>query len=218
MTGRAESTTTLIERLASDLTPVAPGEVPRRMAASLGVGALVSLSIALGLWGFRPDLPHALGTASFWIKELFVLVLAAAGAAGLTALARPDGDARRPALIAVAVMLAMAALAACELAGAAPAGRRDLLLGSTAAVCPWLILSLSVPILVGVIVAVRTLAPTRLRAAGAAVGLSAGAVAALAYSITCGEQGLAFFVVFYGGAIAAVTAIGSLLGPRLLRW
>lgn len=91
-------------------------------------------------------------------------------------------------------------------------------MGKTWATCPWLILVLAVPLLIGSMCAVRSLAPSRLRLAGAACGLASGALSALVYSISCDESAAAFVLVWYGGAIALATLIGALLGPRCLRW
>ena len=65
---------------------------------------------------------------------------------------------------------------------------------------------------------VRQFAPTRLRATGAVIGLAAGAASATLYSLHCPEAGASFVLTWYSLGIAAATAIGAALGPRLLRW
>jgi hypothetical protein len=64
----------------------------------------------------------------------------------------------------------------------------------------------------------RELAPTRLRAAGLAAGLLAGAIASFAYATVCGEQSAAFVAVWYSLGIALAAGLGAMLGPRALRW
>jgi hypothetical protein len=54
--------------------------------------------------------------------------------------------------------------------------------------------------------------------AGALVGLAAGAVSALGYSLHCMDDTVPFVAVWYGGTIALCTLAGAVLGPRLLRW
>ena len=70
----------------------------------------------------------------------------------------------------------------------------------------------------GLLLALRWLAPTRLRAAGAAAGLAAGAWAACLYCLHCPETAAPFILVWYSAGITLATGLGALLGPRLLRW
>jgi len=75
-----------------------------------------------------------------------------------------------------------------------------------------------VPAFVAVFWAIRGLAPTRLRLAGAAGGMLAGTIATMAYAFHCPEMSVAFLgrLVLLGMVLA--TLIGALLGPRFLRW
>lgn len=211
-------TEALIEQLASTLKPARRGVVSGLICAALIAGGCLSALAVFWLWGVRPDMALALSTWRLWLKEGFVALLAIAGILAMTRLARPDGTARGSLAIVIATGIAMALVALGELVGAAPAGWRALVMGKTWATCPWLILALAVPLLIGSMCAVRSLAPSRLRLAGAACGLASGALSALIYSISCDESAAAFVLVWYGGAIAVATLIGALLGPRCLRW
>jgi hypothetical protein len=75
-----------------------------------------------------------------------------------------------------------------------------------------------VPLLVGVLAALRYGAPTRPRLAGAAAGLLAGGLAATLYAAHCPDDSPLFVVTWYSLAIAMVVIAGSLIGPRVLRW
>jgi hypothetical protein len=66
--------------------------------------------------------------------------------------------------------------------------------------------------------ALRSLAPTRLRLAGTAAGLAAGAVGASVYQLHCPELAAPFLGTWYVLGILAPAALGALIGPRLLRW
>jgi len=77
---------------------------------------------------------------------------------------------------------------------------------------------LSIPTFACVFWAIRGLAPTRLRLAGAAGGLLAGSIATLVYSLHCPEMSVAFWAVWYVLGMLIPTAVGAVLGPRLLRW
>ncbi len=213
-----ESTATLIEQLATGLKPVPRHGLTRLVAIGIGGGSLISLLIVLWLWGPRPDISAAVGTAAFWIKEGFTLLLGLAGSMALLRLARPDGEAPLPAGLAGLAVLIMAVLAALQLALSPPEQWRALLMGNTSATCPWLIILLAVPILIGTIWAMRRMAPTRLGLAGAAAGLTAGALSAFVYSISCDERAMPFLFIWYGGAIAISTIATALLGEKLLRW
>ncbi len=70
----------------------------------------------------------------------------------------------------------------------------------------------------GAIIAMRALAPTRLRRAGLVAGLFGGAVAMTAYAPFCPERGMLYMAVFYCLPILAMAGLGWLAGPKLLRW
>ena len=59
---------------------------------------------------------------------------------------------------------------------------------------------------------------TDLRFTGAVLGLFAGAMAALVYTLHCPELSPAFLVVWYSLGMLIPAAVGAALGERLLRW
>ena len=119
----------------------------------------------------------------------------------------------------ISVPFAAVWLGAAYVLANTPAGERAAaILGQTWRVCPFAIAMLSVPAFIAIFWALRGLAPTRLRLAGAMGGLLSGAVATLVYCLHCPEMGVAFWGVWYVLGMLVPTAIGALLGPRLLRW
>ena len=87
----------------------------------------------------------------------------------------------------------------------------------------WLECVISIPLIAIVpfsviIWAVRQMAPTDLARTGALVGLVAGCVSAIGYTVHCVDDSVPFFALWYGGTIALCTFAGWKLGPRLLRW
>jgi hypothetical protein len=92
------------------------------------------------------------------------------------------------------------------------------LLGSSWSRCPLIIAGVALPAMAALLWTVRGMAPTRLREAGFAAGLLAGALGAIGYSLHCPEESLAFVAVWYTLGIVVSGALGALLGPRLLRW
>jgi hypothetical protein len=117
-----------------------------------------------------------------------------------------------------APVLVMWFLAAFDLMRADPAQRAGLFFGHTWTSCPFLVAMLSAPVFVAVLWATRGLAPTRLRLAGSAAGLLSGAIGALVYCLHCPELAAPFLGFWYLLGILIPTAVGALLGPRLLRW
>ncbi|HZW72970.1 MAG TPA: NrsF family protein, partial [Caldimonas sp.] len=67
-------------------------------------------------------------------------------------------------------------------------------------------------------VALRSLAPTRLAAAGAAAGALAGGAGAAVYAWHCNEMTLPFVAVWYVLGMAIPAGLGALLGRRWLQW
>lgn len=208
----------LIDELVGDLSPAPRAYVASRLALGMGCGAVLAAAITLMLWGPRPDLATAVTTWPFWMKAAFTGSLAAAGVASVDRLARPGAPARGAAIAASLTVAVMAGLAAMQLAQSAEGASRRLLMGSTAASCPWLIMLLALPVLTGALWAMRLMAPTRLTHAGAAVGLAAGSLAAFIYAVSCDESAAPFVLAWYGLGIAVPTLMGALLGSRVLRW
>jgi len=81
-----------------------------------------------------------------------------------------------------------------------------------------LIVLLSVPTFPAVFWAVKSLAPTQLRLAGAVAGLLASSTATIVYCLHCPEMSPAFWSVWYAIGMLLPAGIGAWLGPKLLRW
>lgn len=206
-----------------DLLSAGEGAVDRhvsgkRFAIALLAGALGAVLLMAALFGVRPDLTEVARTPLFWAKVALPGSLAPLALWLSSRLARPgvSGGAAWV-LLALPVLLVWIG-GAVELAGVPADARASLILGKTWRTCPLNIALLSVPTFVGVFWALRGLAPTRLRIAGAAGGLLAGATATLAYCLHCPEMGIPFWGVWYLLGMLVPTVVGAALGPRLLRW
>jgi hypothetical protein len=208
----------LIDRLVADLAPTPAHAAARRLAVCIGAGLALSAILMLAWLGPRPDMMPAMGTVGFWIKFAFTALLALAGVAAASRMARPAGVATSPVAMAVAVLAVITMLALAQFTAAPPAEHPALLLGISALVCPWYIMALSLPVLAGAFWAMRGLAPTRLTLAGAMAGLVAGAVGAFVYSFHCTESAVPFVAIWYTLGIAGATLLGALLGRLALRW
>jgi hypothetical protein len=210
-------TDALIEALARDAAPVPPRSFERRLAAGLAVGSLVALLLLVAGLGVRPDLKAAAGMVSFWGKAAYTSSFALVGLLLAARLARPETQRLRRAWLVAAPVIVLAAFAAVELFHAAPGERSGLLLDPLWTCVP-LILALAVPLFVALVWALRNMAPTRLRAAGAAAGLTAAGLAATLYCLYCQQVSPTYVLTRYTLAIALFSAAGAVIGPRLLRW
>lgn len=208
----------LISLLASGEGPVDRHALVRRLGLALAGGALMALLLTATLYGVRADLAQVAATPLFWGKVALPGSLALLAIWLNQRLSRPGvkGGAAWT-LLALPVLLVWLG-GALSLAGAAPQARAELVFGSTWRTCALNIGLLSLPTFIAVFWALRGLAPTRLRQAGAAGGLLAGSTATLAYCLHCPEMGIPFWGVWYLLGMLLPTLIGAILGPRLLRW
>ncbi len=190
----------------------------RRFALGLGWGALGATLLMSVLLGVRHDLDQAAGLPMFWVKIAFAAVLVAGSVAAALRVSRPGAVLGRAPVTVALALAAIWLLAGADLLAADPGARTALVFGRTWRVCPWNIALLSVPGFAAAIWAMRGLAPTRLRLAGASAGMLAGALGALVYSLHCPEQAAPFIAVWYVAGIAIPAAVGALVGPQLLRW
>lgn len=208
----------LVSMLATGVAPVPQRAATRRIALALAVGLPLSFAIMLIDFGIRRDLVQVMFWPMFWIKLLFPACIAIAGYVMLHRLARPGVRVRKAwvgALLPVAAIWAMAAIAWF---GAPVDDRMPLLMGQTWRSCILSIGLIALPVLVAALVALRSLAPTRLAWAGAAAGALAGGAGATVYALHCPELTAPFLAVWYVGGIALPVLVGAALGPRVLRW
>lgn len=208
----------LIDRLCTDLRPVRQGAMARRLAVGVSAGMLVAALLMLLMLGPRPDMARAAATATFWMKIAYTSSISCVGLWAAERLARPAAKAGRRLAWFVAPLATMALAAIGQLAAAPAAMRGPMILGQSADVCSWLVVLLSVPPLCGLAWAMRGLAPTRLRLAGAISGIAAGGAGSAIYALHCVESAAPFFAVWYTIGVLAVGLGGLLLGPRALRW
>lgn len=194
---------------------------PRPRTASLlplAAGLLACVLLMLVLLGVRRDLVQAAALPVFWLKVSFSVLLAWAGWLAAQRLAAPGARTAALPWYLGAPVVALWCIAAILLWQAGPEARTPLFWGATWRYCPVLIALLSMPLLIAALRVMRGLAPTRLRLAGAAAGFAAGATAALVYCLHCPEMSPVFVGFWYLLGMLIPTALGALIGPRVLAW
>jgi hypothetical protein len=210
-------TDTWVDLLARNAGPAPRAVAARRFGPAALVGLLCSALLAVALIG---PLPAAAFEAGYpWPKLVYTGALALAAGWLAARAARPAAKMAPAGLAVLGVVVTMAALALAALfTRTAPGARMEALLGHSWRACPFAVLGLSLPALGLSLWAMRGLAPTRLRLAGFAAGLLAGAVGAFGYALACPESSVAFVAVWYTLGIVGVGLVGAVLGQRLLRW
>jgi hypothetical protein len=212
------NTDDLIGTLATKVRPVRRYALGRRVALGIIGGGVVTLALVAAGLGFRPDLSLAMHGFSFWMKWTYTVSLGILAIAATVRLARPEAPPMRWLWLLGVPILLLAGIGLGELADTPTRDWLAMWLGQSWLVCPWLVLALSMPIFIGLLWSFRRLAPTRLRAAGAAAGLAAGAWAATLYCLHCPEVSAIFVLTWYSLGIGFAAAVGALIGPYFLRW
>ncbi|WP_158624631.1 DUF1109 domain-containing protein [Caulobacter sp. 602-1] len=218
LAGATASVERTIAGLVADLRPVARHAAVRRLLAGAGVGVVASIILVDLVLGYRPDMVGAALTAMFWIKFAYALALAGLALWTVDRLARPGVSAMSRSFWLLAPVAVLTILAIWQLADAPATDRRHMLMGVSAAACPWRIVGFALPPLAGLLWAVRGLAPTHLAHAGAIAGIAAGGLGAAAYALNCQEATGPFVAAWYSLGVLAVGGLGATLGARVLRW
>jgi hypothetical protein len=207
----------LINSLTQNLQP-APNDLVARL---LNWGAFVGLGVALLiilLIGVREDLNTALFSWPFWMKWTYAISMALTAYLLCERMARPGAKLGLLAvlpLLPVAMLIFMAIRTQLQLPDAA---RMATWMGHSAAMCPFNIGAISIPVFAVLCRTLRRAAPTNLRVAASAAGLMSGAIAAFAYCLLCTESSIAFVSTWYTLGMLLPAVVGAVFGNTLLRW
>jgi hypothetical protein len=209
-------TNELVDLLATGAGPAPRAVAARRLVPMMTLGVLASAAGALAVLGPIPV--EMFATPAPWIKLVYAAALAGAAAWLAARLGRPVARTAGPVRAVLLVVAAMALLGVLSLLAAPAAERLAAVLGHSWLRCPFNVLALSIPALAGALWALRGLAPTRLNAAGLAAGLMAGALGAFGYAFSCTELSPAFVAIWYSLGVGLAGVLGTLFGPKVLRW
>lgn len=206
----------LIKVLAAD------GQRTRRVEAALPAVVLATAvvvgAVFFGVTDPRPDLLAALSALNVLIKHVFPVLLAIGSFWAALRLARPGADIGRPAKVLGAVPLILLAAVVAELRLQPEQDWYALFMGGTLLFCLTAISVMSLPLLAASLGVLRRGASTRPALTGAAAGLLSGSIATAIFAFHCIEDSPLFYASWYSLAILAITALGGMLGSRVLRW
>ena len=207
----------LIRTLAADNTERAR-PVGFVLALALVAAAPVSVVMFFATLGVRPDVMTAMHNPFFDLKFAVTLALAISAVVVSLHLSRPEALLRGWALL----LLIPAGLLAAGIGGEMMMPQRlpmmTRLIGHNSRACMTAIPLMSLPLLAGALYGLRHGAPARPAVAGAIAGLLSAGLAATLYASHCTDDLPLFVMTWYTVATALVTAIGALVGSRVLRF
>jgi len=214
------NTDRLIDMLSAELEAVNNGRLGKTLILAIVTGGAIAFALMLVTVGPRPDLQSTTHIEWVAVKLLFALSVIGTGALLLNSSMRPGLEDATNWTLVLFPFLAALAVAFAVLLGQ-PQAWRELLRGATTVSsvrCLVLIMSFAAIPLAAVIYALRQGAPTRLKLCGGIAGIVAGGIGAAAYAFNCASDTIPFIAIWYSAAILICAAIGSQLGPRVLRW
>ena len=207
----------LIRTLTAD-NPFQERPVGYVLALALLAAGPVSLVMFMMALGVRPDVMTAMHNPFFDLKFVITLALAISAIVVSLHLSRPEASLKGWGWL----LLIPAGIIAAGIAGEMMMPQRlpmmTRLVGSNSRVCMTSIPLLSLPLLAGALVGLRHGAPARPALAGAMAGLISAGLAATVYASHCTDDSPLFVATWYTIAVAAVTAVGALIGAKVLRF
>jgi hypothetical protein len=182
------------------------------LAAALAYSILAVLVVA----GARPGFADHLS----WVaaKAGLSLLFGLAAAPLMLRLSRPGQGAGAWLPLLGVLLVGCAMTVAGSLSSVADGERMRAFTGGGFPICAIVIPTLAAPSSVALFLWLRKQAPTRPGLAGMAAGILSGALAAMAYALTCPVDSAAFVAMWYPVAIIGCAAIGALAGKFALRW
>jgi hypothetical protein len=188
------------------------------LALALLVAVPVSTAMFLAEFGVRPDVMTAMHNPFFDLKFVVTLALAITAIMVSLHLSRPEASLKGWAWLLLIPAGILIVGIACEMMMPQRLPMMTRLIGSNSRICVTVIPLLSVPVLAAALIGLRHGAPARPAVAGAIAGLLSAGFAATLYASHCTDDSPLFVATWYPIAIALVTAVGALLGSRVLRF
>lgn len=196
--------------------PLCPPTFTMSIGAFVGLGLAVALTCAT--LGVRSDLTVSLTRPAVWLKLGLTSLIVVCAFSAARRLSLPGQDWKEARYVLIVTLALIMTWAAADLMTRPIRDWAHCIEGRDWSTCLFAIPLLSLPPMLALGAAMRRLAPTRLKSAGALLGLASGAIAAMAFSLYCRDDAPSFVALWYGASLALSALIGRVLGPRLLRW
>ena len=210
-------TSEFIEVLSKNVEPARHVEVGKSLAIALALGLAAAFGVMLVVVGQRPDVLSAATIGYFTLKVGLALAVMATSFALLDRLAHPGGE-RLRILPYIGVLLGAILVGGAIAIALLTSPMRMAMTGMHPLTCMLCIPLFAIVPFAAIIFVLRHSAPTDLRRAGAIAGLLAGSAGSAVYAFHCPDDSVLFVTAWYGGALAFCTFVGTLVGPKLLRW
>ena len=207
----------LIRTLAAD-NPHRARPVGLILTLALLAAAPLSVAIFMMALGVRPDVMTAMHNPFFDLKFLITLALAVSAIVVSLHLSRPEASLKGWGWLLLIPVGIIAAGIGSEMMMPQRLPMMTRLIGSNSRICMTAIPLLSLPLLAGALMGLRHGAPARPALAGAIAGLISAGLAATLYAAHCTDDSPLFVATWYPIATAMVTAVGALIGARVLRF
>ena len=207
----------LIRTLAAD-NPHHARPVGLLLTFGLLAAAPVSVAMFMMALGVRPDVMTAMHNPFFDLKFVITLALAVSAIAVGLHLSRPEASLKGWGWLLLIPLGIIAVGIGSEMMLPQRLPMMTRLIGSNSRVCMTAIPLLSLPLLAGALIGLRHGAPARPALAGAIAGLISAGLAATLYASHCTDDSPLFVATWYPIATAMVTAVGALIGAKVLRF
>jgi hypothetical protein len=206
----------LIKSLVSSHRQVRPFSAIPGLFITIAVTSVAILACHI-LYGIRTDLITGNPGDDLIIKAGLLLVLGSAAFSATLSMARPGIGKYVNGWLWVAMIAGLFPAYAVYLA---LAGQFPMWVLSESSGIRCFITSFvfGVAIASGLIFWLRSAAPVRLNRIGWSIGVTSGAFATMAYSLTCPNNGIAYAGVWYTLAIIATALLCRIVVPPLIRW
>jgi len=188
------------------------------LALALLAAAPVSLLIFFAALGVRPDVMTAMHNPFFDLKFAVTLALAISAIMVSLHLSRPEASLRGWVWLLMIPVGVLTAGIAGEMMMPQRLPMMTRLVGSNSRICMTAIPLMSLPLLAAALFGLRHGAPTRPAVTGAIAGLLSAGLAATLYASHCTDDSPLFVATWYTIATALVTAVGALVGSKVLRF
>ncbi len=206
----------LIKTLVAQHQPVKPFQAKPGWIIAAGVLLLAVFACNLA-FGLRADVLAGSPQDIVVIRASVLLVLGVASLAATVSMARPGVGKHADGWLWVALIAAIFPLNAlvATLSGTIAA---EALHASSGLRCLLASFIIGASFAAGLVLWLRDAAPVRPERIGWSVGVTSGALATMAYSLTCPSNSIAYAGVWYSLAVLGTAVLCRLIVPRLLRW